>query len=275
MNTQLRLNDDLVAFPAMPDDAAALLAALKDGEPAVDDAVQLIEERPSAARAVAALSAAIDPVSPKGRSILSIVSETGPQRCLEMAIAGVMTEEIYSAPELADLHRHSLASAIGAVRLVQECRLTTPGWLFLSAMLHDAGLLLLLSSRKSDFESVVELSMSESISIDDAERRRFGVDHGDVGSRLVKEWGFPEQVVDAVKHHHAPEEYQGPHRLLVDLVHVSDALSRMVGIGISNEGLYFHTSPKADERIGMTSAHAEATVYHIYSGMDEFEEWLG
>ena len=41
-----------------------------------------------------------------------------------------------------------------------------------------------------------------------AERRVLGIDHSELGAQLAKRWGFPEELVDAIAHHHEPSKSQ-------------------------------------------------------------------
>lgn len=122
-----------------------------------------------------------------------------------------------------------------------------------------------------DFSETVELAANEEIAIDEAERKRLGCDHGEIGAASVALWSQIQPIVDVVKYHHRPDPYDGPSQQLVDTVHVADMMSRMVGIGIGNEGLSFHTSVEAEKRIGFTPEIEENVIFHLLAGMEAIQ----
>ena len=65
------------------------------------------------------------------------------------------------------------------------------------------------------------------------EKEMFDFSHDELGLRLIVVWPLRDVVKVAVRHHHAPEE-AGSDMELVQVLSVSDALSRSAGIGSSS-----------------------------------------
>jgi hypothetical protein len=57
-----------------------------------------------------------------------------------------------------------------------------------------------------------------------------GFTHCDTGEALAEQWHLPGDTVDVIAHHHAVEA-GGKAQALVALVHLSDLLCRMRGLG--------------------------------------------
>jgi putative nucleotidyltransferase with HDIG domain len=93
--------------------------------------------------------------------------------------------------------------------------------IFLAAMVHDIGYIVLseyfgkryqLLSRKNPYPAVAD------------EDQLLGVNHAVIGMTLLKQWHFPEEVIELVRCHHCVSEYMGAKKDLVFLV-LSDALA--------------------------------------------------
>ena len=81
----------------------------------------------------------------------------------------------------------------------------------------------------------------------DAEREVFGFNHAEIGEKVAVKWNLPETLVDAIGHHHTPE-LSNINPLLVSIVHIADAITMMMGIGLGLDGLAYNLSPIALER---------------------------
>jgi HD-like signal output (HDOD) protein len=60
--------------------------------------------------------------------------------------------------------------------------------------------------------------------LSEAERRGFSASHDAVGADLLRLWGLPDSIVEAVAFHHEPRHYQGAHFSSVTAVHVANYL---------------------------------------------------
>ncbi len=72
----------------------------------------------------------------------------------------------------------------------------------LAAMLHDAGLLLLVHRDGRTMSELLETCRGAGVPLERLERERLGVDHAMVGAYLLGLWGLPAPVVRAVARHH-------------------------------------------------------------------------
>lgn len=95
--------------------------------------------------------------------------------------------------------------------------------LFLAAMIHDIGYIVLseyfgkryqMLTRKDPFPAVPD------------EEALLGVNHVIIGVELLKQWHFPEDVIELVRCHHAFEEYKNDKKDMALLI-VSDLLAHV------------------------------------------------
>ncbi|MDP8242789.1 MAG: HDOD domain-containing protein [Candidatus Hinthialibacter antarcticus] len=276
MNLNLDFSNSNHRIPDMTSSASRLLSLLQMPQVDPGEVVHEIEANSLAHQYALRVARALQPAGDAdGQSLLSVMEAYSPYECLEWALAGALQPMLMPDEDndvLSDLYLHSLATAFCALLLAKECKCQAPRFLFLSGLMHDVGLAVLVRNLGIDFNTTVELAAEEVISIDEAERKRLGCDHGEVGAECVSNWSGIQAMIDVAKYHHRPDQYEGPHQRILDLVHVADTLSRMVGIGIGNEGLAFHTSVDAKKRISYTPEVEENVVYFLLAGMEVLHE---
>jgi HD-like signal output (HDOD) protein len=76
----------------------------------------------------------------------------------------------------------------------------------------------------------MELACREEIPLHEAELATMGFTHCETGQALAEKWKLSGDIVEVIAHHHAIEQSQRA-QPLVALVHLSDLLCRMRGLG--------------------------------------------
>ena len=76
----------------------------------------------------------------------------------------------------------------------------------------------------------MERACREQIPLDEAEHATMGFTHCETGRALAEKWNLADDIVQVIAHHHAIEQSQKA-QPLVALVHLSDLLCRMRGLG--------------------------------------------
>lgn len=93
-------------------------------------------------------------------------------------------------------------------------------------MLSHIGSLILYLHYYKEMEQVISEVEKQEYTIIEAEKHHFGAAHPEIGAYLLGLWGFPDSVVQAVAHHHAPARY--PHSEMTGLsaLYVAQHLTR-------------------------------------------------
>lgn len=76
---------------------------------------------------------------------------------------------------------------------------------YVAGLLHDIGLLLLDQSFADAYDQVEAAMTDHEGSWAEMERKVLGLDHGQIGGRLLENWNLPETVVQAVTWHNQPD----------------------------------------------------------------------
>ncbi|MGD0510180.1 MAG: HDOD domain-containing protein, partial [Terriglobales bacterium] len=101
---------------------------------------------------------------------------------------------------------------------------------YVAGLLHDIGFMVNCLAFSKDFALAMERASEEGIPLDEAEQATMGFTHCATGQALAEKWKLADDIVEVIAHHHAIEDSQKA-RPLVALVHLSDLLCRMRGLG--------------------------------------------
>ncbi len=100
---------------------------------------------------------------------------------------------------------HSLQTATIA-RMMAESANLSPSLCYSAGLLHDIGLLLIFFAQGPNIQEVLDYSLDHDVSLIDAERRYFGLDHQELGAELACRWNLPDNLGSAIAYHHCPEQ---------------------------------------------------------------------
>ncbi len=109
--------------------------------------------------------------------------------------------------------------------------------LFLSAMIHDVGHLILKQYFKETYRELIEETPFPDPLI---EQEKLETDHTEVGSDLLSLWRFPEKVTQLIRFHHLPADYPNDAKEIYYLVvcdHLSEKGGKLGAFLMQNEPL--------------------------------------
>lgn len=118
-----------------------------------------------------------------------------------------------------------------------------------AGLLHDVGQLCLYQADQALMQQCQQRSRTQYMDIALAEQEAFGVHHGTVGGWLAEEWHLPENMIDAIVHHHDPAG--APGSPLVDIVHLAEALTQALQLGGVTGDRVSTISAASCERLGL------------------------
>lgn len=101
-----------------------------------------------------------------------------------------------------ELWRHSVACAIISQLLFKEKGRQEDGVLFTAALLHDIGKVILNKFISDDTGSLHNLVQEQGITLVEAEKQFFGIDHAELGGIIAEKWKFPQTLINSLRNHH-------------------------------------------------------------------------
>lgn len=131
--------------------------------------------------------------------------------------------------------------------------------LYTSGILHDIGYYVMAHLNSIKFAEL-------NVYIDTAnppdkllyEDELFGNDHAKIGAALLEDWEFPDEIVQAVRHHH-DVDYDGPHRAYILILNVLEhylplCFGKQVNAGIES------LIQQRTEELGLSYADIESCI---------------
>ncbi len=156
-----------------------------------------------------------------------------------------------------ELWQHSVGAALVIEHLPQFLKIPVPPAAFAAALMHDLGKLVL--GRHLGHEEMrtrlTHKMLNENIPYIAAERQILGTDHAEVGAAIAETWKLPKVLVTAIANHHNPDAQPDT---VSDIVHIANAISKLIGLGLGIEGMNMEVSSKAAQRIGLASDQVQA-----------------
>ena len=154
--------------------------------------------------------------------------------------------------------RHAATTSLAARDLARMLKAPRPEEASVAGLLHDVGKTVLTSVVPEVAAEAVSMARGRHIPVWQAEVHVFGFHHGDVGAALLRSWGLPEPVAEAVSLHHEPTETTNQ---LAMIVHLADAAAHAVGaVGSGGACVQPDWDPAEAHVLGLTYTELERFV---------------
>jgi putative nucleotidyltransferase with HDIG domain len=166
-----------------------------------------------------------------------------------------------------ELWRHAVCTAVAA-QLMADDKGEDTSVVFTAALMHDVGKLVLAGALESIYAKVVGETELNQYSLLETEKKLLGVQHAEVGGRLLARWKFPANLVSAVWFHHQPEAAK-PHERLASYVYLGNMIAHFMGYGFGHQAFALRGRAEALEILGLT---ADDLARYMMKTLEKFEE---
>lgn len=189
------------------------------------------------------------------RTIRDIAMSVSCQDILEREVVGYGIRR-------GDLWRHSSACAYAAQLLARKADYQVTEEAFIAGLLHDIGKVIISHKLSDEFIEITRRSTEDGVPFLAAESDVLGFDHAEIGARMVERWNLPPQLVTSIRYHHRPLAQPNP-TPLTWIVHLSDILCMMLGIGLGGDGLRYEFEEGAIDALGLTDSVIEQVLSQV------------
>lgn len=120
--------------------------------------------------------------------------------------------------------RKSVLCALLAGKIAKSCGIDDSERFFIEGLLRDIGHLVLYQAAPKRAQSALVESAYLDSSLAEVEQSNIGCDFTEVGAELIKSWGMPVQIEQAVRHQLSPNE-AGDFALHASIVHLAGVVA--------------------------------------------------
>ena len=267
--------DNLQSLPPAPRILPELLELLQDAESNGGRIADLIALDPAlTARTLKVCNSAKHRGNQPVHDLAGAVLRLGFSQIYQI-VAGLIGQRTMSSAQpgygigAGELWQHSAATAVAGRVLAPDIGLDS-NLLFTAALLHDLGKLALSATLQDRYDEVTARTASTSRSLLEVEQELLGTDHAVIGGRLLERWSFPQELCEAVRHHHDPAQARN-HPGLAAGVHLADMLAHLVGFGFGHYAYAIRAHPESLSLLKLSATDIEPLIVKTQSAMSEFE----
>ena len=121
---------------------------------------------------------------------------------------------------------HSYENAILAQRIAEATGYTNPSEAYLAGLVHDLGKLLMWMAFPGKYAPLLLKGIRcQGGRLAFLEQEKLHINHCDAGAWLLRQWGLPSLISDAVRYHHHPVDEVVEALALTRIVYLADLLS--------------------------------------------------
>lgn len=126
-----------------------------------------------------------------------------------------------------ELWKHSVTSAVAAKFVARDLG-GDESLVFTAGLLHDIGKIVLSEALTDEYARILEETEGRQRSRRETEKHLLGVEHAEIGGRLLHRWKLPPSLVAAVWFHHTPAQ-AGEHTRLAAFVYLGNMIAHCIG----------------------------------------------
>ncbi|MBW4827130.1 MAG: HDOD domain-containing protein [Clostridiaceae bacterium] len=158
-----------------------------------------------------------------------------------------------------DLWKQSQTCGIISRYIGKKKSIENPEKAYIAGLLRDIGKTILNHYVQSEYHEIVKIVEEERVPFLEAEKLVLGFDHAKIGSKVAQKWNFPKDLVEAIEYHHTPEKaLENPE--LVSIVHVADAITMMMGVGLGVDGMKYNLSQFAIDNLKLNETEIQCII---------------
>lgn len=221
---------DVPSFPAIAN--AILRLAARDDVTLEEVAEVIAADGVIAAEVLRMANSAFVGARGEVRSIIQAATLLGLKRVSGIAASVAMRSSLghlWRKPVVRQCWQHNLASALTAEQMARWLNLD-PQAAYTSGLLHDIGRLGLLMRHQDEYATFLMIVATDDVDFLQVERERFGIDHTDMGQRMIAALGLSGQLSRAAEFHHRVAT--SPSGDFSAFIHVACELSSSMGFGV-------------------------------------------
>lgn len=275
---ELLLNEigDLTPFPQI---AHRVLKMSEEPESKISEIANVIQYDPIITADIIKMSnSAYFGVTRKIESLKDAIGILGLDRIIEIVLMKCSSKNykgIQTGYDLKEgaLWKKSASAALIAREIANKNEVESPARVFTGALLRDIGKVVLGRYVENKKEKIFCLLEESDCSFNEAEKKIFGIDQGELSALIIKKWGLPQAMVEIVKNGFSPKS-DSKFVLESDIVYFAHNMCLMLGIGVGADGLAYRFDKNVMKRLNITHQDLELMMVDFADSIKEMESLI-
>jgi putative nucleotidyltransferase with HDIG domain len=269
--------DRVQHLPPAPKILPQLLALLNKEDVAASQVVDLMMYDPALTAASLQLANSAYFAGSQASDLNEAVARLGFNRIFQL-VATVSGAQLLAGAQKGygidegELWQHSVASAIAAQAIAEKLG-DDRNLVFTCALLHDLGKVILSRALEHVYGKIVEDVEKNQQALIEAEKKLLGVQHAEIGGRLLARWKFPANIVHAVCFHHEPI-LAGEHKRLASYVYLSNLTVHFLGYGFGHHAFAMRGRAEALRILGLRGEHLAEIMIQTFESFETINSLL-
>lgn len=274
-----RIIGQVKRLPATPQLLPRLMQVLKDPNASSDEIVDMIKLDMSVAAQVQRLSnSTYYGFAEPSRDLHQAITRIGMQETYKL-VAAVLSQQMTAKPlTLPGLNgpriwENSIACALTMELLANELDRETVN-AYSIGLFHNIGIILIGYAASDSYAQAFVKAQQDGISLIDAEREIFGFDHAEAAGVLLRQWKFPESIVEPIAMQYIPHQ-SDEHASETAMIALTHYIIEHLEMGIPHTWVYEDTLAWVYEHLGIDHERVEELIEHSRANVKKVRDMLG
>jgi HD-like signal output (HDOD) protein len=208
--TPQSLVENTLELCSLPDIYFQIREMISDPRFSMEDMGQVISKDPALSlRLLKVVNSSFYGFSARIDTVSRAISIVGINDLQNLILATAVVDSFSNIPsDLVDMTAfwmRSISCGVIARLLAKKSAILHSERLFLTGLLHDIGSLVLYAKLPSQSLEVLLTAANNRYLVADIEQEIIGFTHADIGSELIKAWGLPDSLAEAIRYYLNPE----------------------------------------------------------------------
>ncbi|MCP4645058.1 MAG: HDOD domain-containing protein [bacterium] len=256
------------SLPGLPETVERVREAMLDPEIPITDVARAIStDPPISAQLLTVANSAAYGFQSRVLSVEAAASLLGLKETYSIALSSAVID-LFSKSDTFDYQgfwNRSFVCGAAAKAIAEERGESRPSGVFSAGLLYDLGQLALTEvagDRYAEIESGLD-----GIELVQQEEESLGLSHTEAGYELARAWGFPPELAEPIRFHHAPESAKEV-PINVATVAIAAVMARAYQDETSDNPNLFEPCRASLEQLNLTQAAAAKVLHHLVETLE-------
>jgi diguanylate cyclase (GGDEF)-like protein len=229
MKTIEEILDDKIKLPTFPAIALKIIDAVKTDDASMSELTKIVSSDPAlVARVLKISNSSFYALPQKVDSIQKALTILGTETLKNIALSFVIVNWMKSGSgesfNYETFWKRAVTAAVAA-DLISAAIKQRSDDIFITSLLQDIGIVILYLSMPEEYMKVFDEKRVTGLPVAEVEKKLFGFDHTEMGSRIMGKWGLPEAIYEPIAYHHKPKKSPENFHTKVQILWLADRMS--------------------------------------------------